>query len=209
MTNDCRETVKVGPSIVPAVDAGDQVLVDRLVAGDDDALRELVERYGGFVLGVARRVTATAALAEEVLQEVFTSLWSQPQRFDADRGSLRAYLGVQAHRRAVDAVRGENRRQAREVRSWSMERADAPAVGWGTDDGQPGDEADVAERIRRAVDRLPHEQRQAVELAFWHGRTHREVAEALGIPEGTAKSRLRLAQRKLSLWLAPLPTGGA
>ncbi|HZU78594.1 MAG TPA: sigma factor, partial [Acidimicrobiales bacterium] len=74
------------------MEVGEGLLVARLRAGDDRALRELIDRHAGFVLGVARRVTRNAAMAEDVLQEVVTELWRRPERFDATRGSLRAYL---------------------------------------------------------------------------------------------------------------------
>jgi RNA polymerase sigma factor (sigma-70 family) len=182
---------------VPAVDERDHILVDRIAAGDDEALAEAFDRYGAFVFGLARRVARDTSVAEEVVQEVFAALWRRPERFDAERGSLRAFLGVQAHRRAIDAIRSEASRAARE------ERHGLDAVRTARDcDGV--DEATIGEVVRNAVDRLPFPQRRAVELAFWGGHTYREVAALLGIPEGTAKSRLRLAQAKLGEWLAPL-----
>jgi RNA polymerase sigma-70 factor (ECF subfamily) len=133
-------------------------------------------------------------MAEDVVQEVFTELWSAPGRFDPDRGTLRAYLGMLAHRRAVDAVRKTVRRQNREHRVGADRRE--------TDD--PSDSAACAEAVRQAIARLPRDQRRAVELTFWQGMTNHEVAEALGIPAGTVKSRLRLAEAKLRGWLEPL-----
>ncbi len=176
---------------------GDHVLMARVVSGDDDALAELFDRYGAFVLGVARRAAGSVCTAEDVVQDVFTALWCHPERFDPERGSLRAFLGVQAHRRAVDAIRRDVRREAREQRD-------------GLDQGSKTrcqDETDrlaMTEVVQQAIDRLPDDQRRAVELVFWHGHTHREVAEVLGIPCGTAKSRLRLAQAKLTEWLGPI-----
>ena len=181
-------------------------LIARLEAGDDDALRELFDRHGGFVLGIARRVTGSAALAEEVLQDVVTAVWSHPERFEPSRGSLRAYLGVQTHRRAVDVVRSESRRRLREERSVARDPLCVESASGVAAAGAHG-EADMAAVVREAIARLPHDQRVAVELAFWQGHTYREVAEVLGIPEGTAKSRLRLAQRKLGQWLAPAIAG--
>jgi RNA polymerase sigma-70 factor (ECF subfamily) len=186
-----------GPVATLASVDGDGVLVARLVAGDDGALEELFDRYAPFVLGLARRVVRNSAVAEDVVQDVFAGLWSHPDRFDPARGSLRAYLGVQAYRRAVDAVRRDTRRRTRE--SWWAEPALAGSgVAVDLTDG-----AALAEVVRAAIARLPEEQRAAVELVYWHGHTHREVAAALAIPEGTAKSRLRLAQAKLAEWLAP------
>lgn len=181
-----------------AVDA-DSVLVARLAAGDELAVGELFDRHGSFAFGLARRVTRSQAIAEDVVQEVFTSLWTDPHRFDANRGSLRAYLGVQTYRRAIDAVRRDHRRRAREERVATAARVDDAR---GVHDGI--DAAILAEEVRTAIARLPAEQRAAVELVFWSGLTCREVATVLAIAEGTAKSRLRLAQAKLSEWLAPL-----
>ncbi len=168
----------------------DQVLGARLRAGDDTALVEIFDRLGPFVIGLARRLTGSASMAEDVMQEVFASLWAQPGRFDPDRGSLRAYLGVMSHRRSVDAMRRSSSQRRREEKVASRERAA----------GVHEDTTDVtaiAESVQAAVAQLPVEQRRAVELAFWQGMTHQEIARALGIPEGTVKSRLRLAQSKL------------
>lgn len=194
-----RETFEPTPGILGLVEGGnDCVLIARLSAGDDDALVELYDRYASLVFGVARRVIANRSMAEDVVQEVFTSLWQRPDRFDPERGSLRAYLGVQAHRRAVDAVRSDTRRRAREEHCELM----LPDGDLRTCDAM--DAVAVAEVVRQAIARLPESQRQAVELAYWSGRPLREVADVLGVPEGTVKSRVRLAQAKLAEWLAPL-----
>ncbi len=182
---------------VRAVDSGDAVLIARLAAGDDEALTEVWQRHAPLVFGLARRVTGDSSTAEDVTQEVFVTLWQQPERFDARRGSLRAYLGVHAQRRAVDALRREGRRTDREHRHHRLhQKADA----------SPDERAECAtlsRAVRDSIGKLPAEQREAVELAYYRGLTHREVASTLGIPEGTAKSRLRLAQAKLQTWLDP------
>lgn len=184
--------------IVGDVDGEDAVLVARLVAGDDEALEEVFDRYAGLIVGVARRVTGSTSLAEDVLQDVLATLWRSPERFDPGRGSLRAYLGVLAHRRAIDALRRDSRRRLRE------EQVGVLDPGFSCPPPDQMEAVTLSETVRQAISRLPVPQRQAVELAFWHGRTHQEVASALGIPEGTAKSRLRLAQAKLAEWLAPI-----
>jgi RNA polymerase sigma factor (sigma-70 family) len=183
-----------GTGTLPPVRAAEdeQVLARRLVAGDDGALAEVYDRYASLVFGLARRVTGSVAAAEDVMQEVFVHLWQHPDRFDANRGGLRAYLGVMAHRRAIDAVRCQQRRVRREERDASS-TVDAPT--WGVPESAA--DGDLARRINRAVDGLPEEQRAAVRLAYFGGRTYREVATELSIPEGTAKSRLRLALAKL------------
>ena len=186
-------------SLAAVAEDDDGVLVARLAAGDDDAIGELFDRYGSFLLGIAQRVVRSRERAEDVVQEVFTLLWTEPGRFDPARGSLRAFLGVQAQRRGIDVVRRETRREAREDRD-ATDPTRRPGPREATDD------VVVSAVVREAIERLPDDQRIAVELAFWHGRTYREVATILEIPEGTAKSRLRLAQARLAEWLAPLVT---
>jgi RNA polymerase sigma-70 factor (ECF subfamily) len=174
---------------------GDRELVARIASGDTAALEDAYQRHAGLVYGLARRVTGNDALAEDVTQEVFVYLWAQPARFDASRGSLRSWLGMLAHRRSVDAVRRESRRSHAEARQETEPCA--------TDIDDAADAAWIGGRVREAIDRLPSEQRRAVELAYFGGRTYREVATELDIPEGTAKSRLRLALGKLDELLRP------
>lgn len=185
-----------GP-ILACVRTPDEILVARIRAGDEEALAEAYRFYGAVVFGVARRTTASRSAAEDVVQEVFCALWWHPHRYDSERGSLRAYLCGVARRRGLDAMRRDARRVLREQRS---ETLGGPA---------PGPECDVADfgtvkAVRHALERLPDDQRQVVELAFWEGRTHVEIADALGIPAGTVKSRLRLARAKLVDWLGEL-----
>jgi RNA polymerase sigma-70 factor (ECF subfamily) len=180
---------------VRAVDPADAVLSARLVAGDDDALAEVFDSYAAVVLAAARRVVGSGSAAEDVMQDVFVTLWQRPDRYDAHRGSLRTYLTTLAHHRGVDIVRSELRRMGRERLSVRL-----------IPEQRSGDEADaqiVAEVVRDAVNLLPCEQRQVVELAYFKGLTYRDVAATAGIPEGTAKSRLRLALAKLEAALDP------
>jgi len=178
----------------------DSTLVARIVAGDDRALGLVYDRYGSLVYGLARRVTSSTAAAEEITQEVFVQFWEHADRFDAAKGSLRAFLGAITHRRSVDWVRSEARRREREART-SQDAATgtvATVVDITTELGAQ----DTAARVRAAVETLPLEQREAVVLAYFGGLTFREVAASLGLPEGTAKSRLRLALGKLSAVLS-------
>jgi RNA polymerase sigma-70 factor (ECF subfamily) len=173
---------------------GDGTLVARIVAGDDQALGHLYDRYGSLVYGLARRVTNSPAAAEEITQEVFVQFWEHADRFDESKGSLRSYLGAITHRRAVDWVRSEARRREREMKN-AHGASTEPAT---RDITAEFAAADTAARVRAAVETLPVEQREAVVLAYFGGLTFREVAVKLGLPEGTAKSRLRLALDKLS-----------
>lgn len=171
----------------------DVSLVARIAVGDDRALQMVYERYSPLVYGLARRVTASTAHAEEITQEVFVYLWQNPDRFDAERGTLRAFLGALTHRRSVDEVRRNTRRTAREDRVGT----DASTLEM-FDVGEGIERSQTAERVRAAVSSLPDQQREAVLLAYFGGFTFRQVAEKLGIPEGTAKSRLRLGLSKLA-----------
>jgi RNA polymerase sigma factor (sigma-70 family) len=164
---------------------------DRVVAGDDTALREVYDQYASFVYGLAARVIGDPRAAEDVSQDVFVAFWERPGAFDPDRGSLRTWLGTLTHRRSVDHVRREEARRRRTEREASR-AVPAPDV------EEMATALLAAERVRAALDVLPAEQRRAIQLAYFGGKTYREVAEILGIPEGTAKSRLRLALRRIA-----------
>ena len=168
------------------------MLAARLAAGDDHALAEVFDALGHSVYGSALRVLGDNSAAQDVVQEVFVELWRHPGRYDPAVGTLRTYLTVLARHRAVDLVRSELRRVARQERSYRL----APASLM-TDVGDEVLAAETAGLVRSAVRLLPASQRQVIELAYFEGLTCREVAHAVGIPEGTAKSRLRLALAKL------------
>jgi RNA polymerase sigma-70 factor (ECF subfamily) len=188
--------------LIPCGAASERELIARLAAGDEPALVEIYRRHAGLVFGLARRLLADDTLAEDVTQEVFVYLWQQPQRYDPDRGSLRSWLGLLAHRRSVDRIRAETRRVASEER---RDRAE-PALVADNDIDDQLSMVWLAVRVQEALDQLPAEQREAVVLAYYGGRTYREVAIELQIPEGTAKSRLRLALAKLNELLRPALT---
>jgi RNA polymerase sigma-70 factor (ECF subfamily) len=177
-------------------------LVARLAAGEEAALAEIYRLHAGLVFGLARRLLGDVTLAEDVTQEVFVYLWQQPERFDPARGTLRSWLGLLAHRRSVDRIRAESRRVASEER---QDRTEVPSV----TNSEVDDQLSLvwlAVRVQEALDQLPPEQREAVVLAYYGGRTYRQVAAELQIPEGTAKSRLRLALAKLNELLRPILT---
>src|SRR5215470_10727210 len=177
---------------VPWVEPTDALLTARLSAGDDHALAEVFDRFGPAVYGAALRVLGEWTAAQDVAQDVFVELWSHPERYDPAAGSLRTYLTVLARHRSVDVVRSELRRVARQERNHRLTPPQSLP--------SPGDEvaaAEAAGMVRAAVRLLPDSQREVVELAYFGGMSYREVAVAAGIPEGTAKSRLRLALAKL------------
>ncbi len=171
----------------------DAVLLARVRAGDDRALGAVYDQHADLVFGLARRVTRDEQLARDITQEVFSYLWELPDRVDLARGSLRAYLAVLAHRRAVDEIRRSERRARTEASSPATEVEDGPEIGVVDAAAREWCRA----RLAAGLAQLPAEQRAAVELAYYDGLTYKQVADALGIPEGTAKSRLRLAMAKL------------
>lgn len=183
------------------VQASDAALVVAIGRWRQDALAEAYRRHAGAVFSLARRVLADRSLAEEVVQEVFLRLWDHPDRFDPQRGSLRSYLLAQCHGRSVDIVRSESSRRAREERE---QRQQAEA---GYDLEHEVWDIVVADSVRTALDVLPEGERQAIELAYFGGKTYREVAQELGQPEGTVKTRIRSGLRRLRSGLSDAGVG--
>ncbi len=170
----------------------EQALHARLLAGDEAALAELYDQFAPMVYGMALRITGDRSAAEDITQEVFVYAWERPGSYDFARGRLRTWLATIAHHRAVDCVRGAVARQRRAVAEVVHEQQLVPDV------EEAAVAAAVAKCVRAAVDRLPDAQRTAILLAYFEGKTFRQVADILGIPEGTAKSRLRLGLRRLA-----------
>lgn len=164
---------------------------DALIAHEERALGEVYDQFASFVYGIAFRVIGDARAAEDIAQDVFMRLWEEPAGFQPERGSLRTWLGTLAHRRAVDHVRREEAKRRTAIRE-----ASRPAVA--PDVEEMAMALVTAERVRAALDTLPEDQKEAIQLAYFGGRTYREVAQVLGIPEGTAKSRLRLGLRRIA-----------
>ena len=173
------------------IDAADSALVVAIGRYKEEALAEVFRRHSGAVHGLARRVLGDAALAEEVVQEVFLRFWKDPDRFDPSRGSLRSFLLAQAHGRAVDLHRSNSSRRRRE------ERHTARAAEAGYDIEREVWDLAVAEQVKDAVRALPEGERRAIELAYFGGYTYREVATLLEQPEGTVKSRIRSGMLRL------------
>lgn len=174
----------------------DAVLVAALCAGDENALEEIYRRHGGAVWSIARRVSRDPDLAQDITQSVFTALWAHPERYDPHRGALRAWLATQAHGRAVDAVRSEVARRRREDRDGRL----APTTAPDAESAVPA--AVLSHDLHRALSRLPEAQRQAITVAYLGGHTFQESARLLDAPEGTVKSRIRLALGSLRRALA-------
>jgi RNA polymerase sigma-70 factor (ECF subfamily) len=176
--------------------AEDEVLVARLAEKDADALEALYDRHSRPVFSLALKMLGEVTAAEEVVQEVFLKLWRNPERFVAGRGKFRSWLLGVTHHRAVDELR------ARRADAQRRAGGDAEAETLRIPDRDP-DPAEAAwlgvqhDIVQRALDTLPAEQREVIDLAYFKGLTHSEIAAALGEPLGTVKTRLRLAIQKL------------
>jgi RNA polymerase sigma-70 factor (ECF subfamily) len=183
-------------------EVSDGALVLAIARYHQEALAEAYRRHGGAVFALARRLLADQALAEEVVQEVFLRLWTQPDRFDPERGALRSYLLAQSHGRAVDLLRSETSRRRREERE-----ARQTAEG-GYDIEREVLDLAVGEHVKEVLERLPPEERQPIELAYFGGFTYRQVAARLEQPEGTVKSRIRSGLRRMRADLVDAGIGG-
>jgi len=163
-------------------DAGDDLrLVARLRAGDQQALSELYDRYSSVVYGVALRILQDTGAAEDLLQDIFLQLWRKPDAFDSSRGSLGAWLAVIARNRSIDRLR--QRRPESDIENC--------VIASGTDLRDETERSLVIEKVRVVMNEMSPDQRTAMELAFFEGLTHTEIAEKTGEPLGTIKTRIR------------------
>ena len=170
-------------------------LSDRIRRRDPQALEELYRLRGRRAFGLAYRVLGDAAAAEDAVQDAFLAVWDGAERIDARRGRVESLLMTMVHRRAIDQLRARARRTARQapvsmdivnvVDERAAELFDAVSA------------SVSAEQVRAALGALPAEQRAVIELAYFEGLTHREIAERSGLALGTVKSRLRLGMEKL------------
>ena len=173
----------------------DLALHRRLSAGDRGAFDELYRRYGPSAFGLAYRITGQQVLAQDVVHDAFLALWRAPEAFDPSRGAFRTFFLSLVHHRAVDTVRREERSRKRTERAANLE----PVTG----EDVAEDIVDKAvlgirrQEVRDALTTLSPEQRQALEMAYFQGFTQAAIAQELGIPIGTVKTRTLAAMRKL------------
>jgi RNA polymerase sigma-70 factor (ECF subfamily) len=168
----------------------DAALIACIRAGDQSAMAELYDLYGGVVYGVALRVLANTTAAEDVVQEVFLQLWRNPGAFDADRGRLAPWLAVIARNRAIDSLRKRP----------MEDNIDEMPISTGVNLEDEASQKLAVEKVRGVMVQLPQDQRKALEMAFFEGMTHTEIAGKTGEPLGTVKTRIRtglLALRKV------------
>jgi RNA polymerase sigma-70 factor, ECF subfamily len=163
--------------VVPA----DATLVSGIRAGDEGAMTQLYDRYSGVVYSVALRVLGDTGAAEDILQEVFLQLWRNPNAFDTNRGSLAAWLAVIARNRAIDGLRKRRPEQEMTDIVVSVEPDLVGGLEWSR----------TLDKIRGVLGIMPSLQRTALEMSFFEGLTHLEIAEKTGEPLGTIKTRIR------------------
>lgn len=181
-----------GPGTSPAA-ATDAALIARVGDGDGGALEAVYDRYGRQAFALARRILADEQLAQDVVQEVFLTIWRNPARYDGQRGGLGSWLLAMTHHKSVDQVRREEnqRRRRVELDAASGEESDDPEVPeevWKTL---------RSERVRNALGDLPVAQREALVLAYFGGHTQREIAGLTGVPLGTVKTRMLAGMRRM------------
>jgi RNA polymerase sigma-70 factor (ECF subfamily) len=173
--------------------ASDQAALARMARGDGEAVAELYDRHARPIYSLALRILGDVSEAEDVVQEVFSQAWRQASRYSASRGSVAAWLLTLARSRAIDRLRARRARPAGVT--------DDRAAGQVVDAGPPVDSqvlsSEQVARVRAALEELPVLQRAAIELAYYEGLTHAEIAARLEEPLGTVKTRIRLAMMKL------------
>ena len=163
--------------------AADAELLERVKANDQSAMTDLFDRYGGLVYSVALRVLNDGAQAEDLMQDVFFQVWKSPDKFVQGRGSLGAWLAVVARNRAVDVLR----------RRKPSDSVDDVVLTSSTNLASEVERTRMMEKIRAVLQGLPQEQKKSLEMAFFDGMTHAEIAEKTGDPLGTVKTRIRTA----------------
>ena len=183
--------------------ASDAAVVVAIGRWRQDALAEAYRRHAGAVFALSRRLLIDPGMAEEVVQEVFLRLWNQPEKFDPERGSLRAFLLAQTHGRSVDVLRSETSRRRREERD-ARQTAES-----GYDIEREVMDLSTAAQVNEVMAALPVDERRAIELAYFAGHTYRQVAVMLDQPEGTVKSRIRSGLRRMRDQLSDAGVSGA
>jgi RNA polymerase sigma-70 factor (ECF subfamily) len=175
----------------------DEDLMQLVRDGEADAFEVIFDRHAQRAFSLAYRMCGRRVLAEDVVQEAFLSLWRSGARYDPARGSVRSWVLSVVHNRAIDAFRREAVKESRDVRDDRLvERTPSPQL-----TQTEVERRDGAQQVRSALGELPAEQRQVIELAYFGGFTHSQIAETLGLPAGTVKGRMRLGLTKMRLVL--------
>jgi RNA polymerase sigma-70 factor (ECF subfamily) len=171
----------------------DEDLMQLVHDGEARAFDVIFDRHAGAAFSLAYRMCGRRAVAEDVVQDAFLSLWRTGSRYDHSRGSVRSWVLSVVHNRAIDAFRREVVKESRDVRDDRIAEGMPSAQRTDTE----VERRDEAQLVRRALGELPSEQRQVIELAYFSGFTHTQIAEMLDLPAGTVKGRMRLGLTKL------------
>jgi RNA polymerase sigma-70 factor (ECF subfamily) len=185
--------MKIGvPSAASNATPSDLALATAVRSADQSAMAALYDRYSSIVYSVALRVLQDTGAAEDVLQEIFMQLWRNPGAFDASRGNMAAWLAVIARHRAIDALR--RRRPESDI--------EEVIVSVEPDLASDADRSRAMDKVRGLLETMPQSQRSALEMAYFEGLTHVEIAEKTGEPLGTIKTRIRAGLLSLRKVLA-------
>ena len=179
----------------------DEDLMQLVRAGDAQAFEIVFDRHSGAAFSLAYRMCGRQAMAEDIVQEAFVSLWRSGARYDATRGSVRTWVLSVVRNRTIDAFRRESAKGSRDVSEEGIaERMAAPEL-----TEAEVERRDEARQVRKALVELPPDQRQVIELAYFGGFTHSQIADMLELPSGTVKGRMRLGLTKMRLALGDSP----
>lgn len=195
---------------LPVAAEADHESLQQAARGDERAAGRLYDRFGALLYAVAYRITRDATDAEEAVAEAFSQAWRSAAGFDPARGALPAWLTMICRSRALDLVRARTRRERATAQAQQAAPDEALAMGRAAD--EPSRHVEEAEReqvVRAALAELSAPQRQAIELAFYEGLSHSEIAARTGEPLGTVKTRVRLGMQKLRERLRPLMADSA
>lgn len=186
-------------------------ILQQVAAGDEQAMQSCIDRYGGLVWSIARRLTPSDAEAEDAVQEIFIELWENAFRYEPAFGSEVTFIATIARRRLIDRLRSDGRRRERLAeKRRRLEMAGHPCAS-ATTDAESRFE-DIA-RIRRAIERLHPQQQRVLQMAIHHGCTHDQIAQQTGLPLGTVKTHARRGLQRLRELLgvstSPAPEAGS
>lgn len=183
----------------------DYLLLQRIVAQDEAALRQLMDRYKNRLMGVALKTVYSRELAEEVVMDVFVRVWERGSTFKPDRGNVRGWLMQMTRNRSIDYLRKVGRRVDDEALGWTDVHDNViPSVG--DDPEQSTQQGYLAREVRAAIAKLSQEQQYVLGLAYFGGMSNSEIAAETGIPLGTVKTRIRRGMLKLKESLGTLVT---
>ena len=177
------------------VDPDDEELIRQISQARPEAVRVLYQRYGRMVYTLALRAAGDPSAAEEITQDVFLRIWEKASTYRADKAKVVTWIARIARNRAIDVYRQRKSRDDRASAGWEELKQAASSI-----EHHPGERMEIARlqrRVREAVASLPADQQAALALAFFQGQTHQEIAENLGVPLGTIKTRIRAAMQKL------------